>query len=176
MNRNISAKNKPSYKVYGFWSIIVLLTVIFVGFVVWQFIKSTNRLTIAEDITNIKYEYILDQKGTYYVLVYSYKDITGEDNELYTEELKETIEIYLNHAKGNNEIPKLFGMNLDDIANRGSLKTGTSSTSNTGYTSYKSIKFNETDVPTIMKITDGKVIKDYVLEIDILEELKVEKD
>jgi len=176
MNRNISAKNKPSYKVYGFWSIIVLLTLVFVGFVVWQFIRSTSRLTIAEDMTNMKYEYILDQKGTYYVLVYSYKDINGENNELYTEELKETIEIYLNHAKENKEAPKLYGMNLDDIANRGSLKTGTSSTSNTGVTSYKNVKINEKDVPTIIKVTDGKVVKDYVLEIDILEELKVNKD
>jgi hypothetical protein len=118
---------------------------------------------------------VLDQKGTYYVLVYSYKDITGESNELYTEELKETIEIYLNYAKENKDAPKLYGLNIDDIANRGALKTGSSSTYNNDVTSYKNVKINEVDVPMIFKVTDGRVIKDYLLEIDILEELKVNK-
>ena len=52
MNRNLSTKNKLSYKVLGFWSIIALLTLIFIGFVIVKFIETRNIQTM-DDLINV---------------------------------------------------------------------------------------------------------------------------
>src|SRR5690606_21549407 len=107
MNRNLSTKNKLSYKVLGFWSIIALLTLIFIGFVIVKFIETRNIQTM-DDLINLREQQIFEQKGTYYVYVYSKVGVTEDKNELEeAAELEETIINYLTYAKKNNEASKL---------------------------------------------------------------------
>lgn len=176
MNRNLATRNKPSYKVYGFWGIIALLTLVFIGFVIVKFVESRNIQTM-NDISNLSEQQIFEQQGTYYVYIYSKVGITDSKSELdRADELEETIISYLTYAKRNKEASKLYGMIVDSgsdtYGNYGSLVTGSQTTQVVNVTSFRNLKINREDVPMLIKISDGRITNQYLKETEIREELQ----
>src|SRR5690554_6880081 len=115
MNRNLATRNKPSYKVYGFWSIIVLLTLVFISFVIVKFVQSRSDLDM-DDLSNLSYREVLSVEAKpYYVFIYSKFGVTEDESDLERiEELRPTIENYLNRVKNDKELPKLYGMIVEN--------------------------------------------------------------
>lgn len=176
MNRNIAAKNKPSYKVYGFWSIIVLLTLVFVAFVIVKFVSSRSDLDL-DDLSNLTGQQVLEREGTYYVFIYSKVGITEDKTELErTEELRKTIENYLNRADKNKELPKLYGMIVENGYgdNDLTLFTGEEGTQLEGKTNFRDFRINKADVPMLIKVSNKRVSAQYLKEIDIKRVLEPE--
>lgn len=177
MNRNLTTRNKLSYKVLGFWSVIALLTLVFIGFVVVKYVENKNVQTM-NDISNLKGEEVFQQEGTYYVYIYSkvgivVNDIPRGDNELErAAELEETIVSYLTYAKRNKDATKLYGMIVDVYENSGSLVVGEQTTQTVNVTSYGGLKINTKDVPMLIKITGGRITNQFLKESDIREELQ----
>ena len=176
MNRNLTTRNKLSYKVLGFWSVIALLTLVFIGFVIVKYVENRNIQTM-NDISNLSEEAIFQQEGTYYVYVYSKVGIPQGENELErAEELEETIVSYLTYAKRNKDATKLYGMIVDSgsdtYGNYGSLVFGAQTTQTVNVTSFMNLKINSKDVPMLMKISGGRITNQYLKESDIREELQ----
>ncbi|HHW99828.1 MAG TPA: hypothetical protein GX740_00795 [Acholeplasmataceae bacterium] len=170
------AKNKLSYKVIGFWSVIALLTLLFIGFVIAKFIETRNIQTM-EDMSNLREQQIFEQQGTYYVYVYSKFGIEGHEQILdKAAELEETIVNYLTYAKRNKEASKLYGMIVDsgsdNYGNYGALVFGTQSTNVRNVTSFSNFKVHVDDLPMLVKISNGRVTDQYLTESAIKEELQ----
>jgi len=176
MNRAITRKNKVSYKVIIFWSIIGFLTLFFVGYVIYRFVEQLNVQTF-EDINNLTGDQIFEQSGTYYVFVYSKKGIEGHDDILTKKaELEQTIENYLTYAKRNEGAYKLYGMNVDigndNYGNYGALVFGTQTTNVRNVTNFKQFKVHVDDLPLLVKISGGRVVEQYITVNEIKAELE----
>lgn len=178
MNRNLVQKKKPSYKVVVFWSIIALLTLVFVGFVIFKFVETNSKVTI-DDITNLRQQQIFEQEGTYYVYVYSKLGVTEEKYELEkAKELEQLITNYLNYAKKNKNANKLFGMIVDSgsgtYGNNSVLIEGDSlNTSTVNVSTFSNLRIHKKDLPILLKIKDGKVTTQYLKETEIRNELQL---
>lgn len=176
MNRSQTTSKKLNYKVLGFWGIIGLLTLIFVGFITIKFIQTKSQPTM-NDMHNLSGQQIFNQDGTYYVFVYSKVGITEDKAELEKlEELEDAILNYLKFSKNNKTAPKLFGMIVDSGAgtygNYSVLIEGSSSTTVINKFSFDSLRINKKDVPMLMRIRGGVVDGYYILENDIRAEFQ----
>lgn len=174
MNRNLQTKNKPSYKVYSFWVIIAMLTIVFIGIVVVKFVEARNIQSM-NDISNLSGEQIFQQEGTYYVYIYSKVGVTDEKYELErAEELEEAIVKYLTYAKRNKEAAKLYGMIVDSgsggLGNYGRLVNGNSNIINVSV--FSDLKISRSEVPLLIKITNGRITANYKTNSNIQEELQ----
>jgi hypothetical protein len=174
MNRTIISKKKPSYKVLMFWSIIGLLTLIFIGFVIFRFIDS--RKVSIEDYNLIGAD-ILEQEGTYYVYVYSRFGVAN-DKEAETSkknELQELIEKYLKYTEKNSNASKIYGMVVDSgiYGNAERLIDGDSLTTTLeGKSQFRDLLIHVDDVPLLMKIQNGTVKRAFITQNDISKELQ----
>lgn len=177
MNRNQLMKNNISYKTYIFWSIMGLLTLLFIGFSTIKIVEKYSKQTM-DDMVNLYEEQVLNQVGTYYVYVYSKVGITDSKYELEkAKELEETITNYLTYAKRNKNATKIYGMIVDDgsknYGNYQVLVDGTSFTTMIEQvTSFSKIRIHKEDVPMLFKVTNGKIAKQYLKESEIREELQ----
>ena len=166
MNRAIINKNKPSYKVIMFWSIIGLLTLIFIGFIIYRFIDS--RKVSLEDYNLIGSE-LLEQEGTYYIYVYSRfgvaDDVEAERDK--TDELLVLINTYLNYTEKHSNANKLYGMVVDSGAygNSDRLVKGDTQTSVIGKSKFDDLLIHKNDVPLLMKVVNGTVQSAFILKM-----------
>lgn len=175
MNRGIVARKKLNYKVISFWSVIGLLSLLFIGFIIVKFVESINIQTM-DDMTNLREQQIFEQSGTYYVYVYSKFGIEGHEQILEKkDELTPTIENYLTYAKRNKQAPRIFGMIVDsgsdNYGNYGALLFGTQTTNVRNVTSFKNFKVHVDDLPMLVKISGGRVTEQYITVNDIKAEL-----
>lgn len=171
MNRNIANKNKVSSGSVIFWSVMGILVLIFIGFVILKFVNSKGEKTL-KDLVNIKEQQVFEQKGTYYVYVYSIQGVTDEKTELdVASELEETITNYLNFEKTNKDAPKLFGMLVDSskgsYENYRTLIKGNSKTDIVGISNFNDLKINVKNVPMLFKVENGKIVAQYLTVSDI---------
>ncbi len=180
MNRNIGTKAGLSYKVIGFWAAIALLTLIFIGLVIFKFVE-TRKIQTMNDIINLREDQIFEQGGTYYVYIYSKVGVTEGKEELErAQELEEAIITYLTYAKRNKESSKLYGMIVDSgsdtYGNYGALVRGSYITQTKNVTSFSDFKINETDIPMLIKVQGGKIVEQFLKETDIRKELQRASD
>lgn len=174
MNKVITKKNKPSYKVILFWSIISLLTLIFIAFVVVKFIDNQREVNKLDELNNLTGQQIFDKEGTYYVFVYSKVGVTESKLELdKLEDLEEAILNYLTYVKRNSDKNKMYGMIVDGYENYSCLVEGSSlDTSVVGKTNFADLRIHKADLPILLKIQNGKVISAFLTESDIRKEIQ----
>ncbi|MCK9537078.1 MAG: hypothetical protein M0R05_05825 [Bacilli bacterium] len=171
MNKKLSSKKQLSHKVMIFWSMIGLLTLIFIVTVIVMFVKARSSRSI-DDLINLHENEIFEQKESYYIYVYSKVGITDEKAELdKAADLEELIITYMTYAKRNSQAKRIYGMNVDSYRNRSVLITGSQLTEVLYKTKFINLRINTDDVPILMKIEGGKVVKDYLTEKAIREEL-----
>ncbi|MDD4000353.1 MAG: hypothetical protein PHX62_05620 [Bacilli bacterium] len=176
MNRTISNKNKPSHKVIIFWSLIALLTLSFIGLVIYRFI-STREANISDNLINLSEEQVLGKEGTYYIYVYSRVGVTEGKLELEkADELEISINKYITYVKNHSNVNKIYGMVVDSgtgtYGNNSRLVDGDSAkTVVENVDKFENLWLHVDDIPILMKIENGKVTKAYLTANAIKEEL-----
>lgn len=174
MNKTVN--NNANYKITIFWAIIGLLSLIFIGIVVFRFIGS-QTVNSMDDLTNLRDQQIFQQEGTYYVYVYSKVGVTEGKYELEkAKNLEETILTYLTYVKRTKDANRMYGMIVDSgsgsYGNNSCLIDENSTTSTTNVSSFSNLRISKGDIPILLKITDGKIVSQYLTESKIREELQ----
>jgi hypothetical protein len=160
MNRVIN-KKKPSHRVIIFWSIIALLTLTFIGIVIFRFIN-TREASLSDNLINLKEEQLLNQEGTYYIYVYSRIGVTENKLELdKANELEISIDKYITYVKNHSNADKIYGMVVDSgtgtFGNYSRLVDGDSiNTSVVGATKFDDLWIHKNDIPILIKV-EGKM-------------------
>lgn len=178
MNRKLSTKQQLSHKVIIFWSMIGLLTLVFIITILTIFFRNSSPSSI-DDLTNLREDHIFRQEGTYYVYVYSKIGITEEKAELdKASDLEELITNYMTYAKRNSQANRLYGMIVDSTAgnygNHSCLFEGTAATTVLNKTQFDTLQINKADIPILLLIKDGRVTGAYLTEREIRQELELQ--
>jgi hypothetical protein len=174
MNKVVTKKYQPSFKVVIFWSLVGLLTLAFMVFVIVKFVESSNRVSAMDDLSNLSSQQIFEKPGSYYVYAYSRVGVTEGKLELdKAEDLEETLLTYMTFVKRNSSAKKIFGMNVDSYENNSCLIDGDSVyTSVINKTAFSGLRIHRGDVPILMRMEDGKVSAAFLTESEIREELQ----
>lgn len=156
-----------------FWSIIGLLTMVFIGFVIFKFLDS--RKVSLEDYSLIGSD-ILKQEGTYYVYVYSRFGVAeNEEAEMDKKnELQELIDKYLEYTENNSNANKIYGMVVDSrIYGYAEIFTDNKdyATNVKQKSKFEDLLINLNDIPLLMKIQNGTVKDAFITQNDIRREL-----
>jgi hypothetical protein len=176
MNRAISKKQKPSHRVVIFWSIIGLLTLIFIVLVIVQFFN-TRESTLSDNLINLKEEQVLNQEGTYYVYVYSRIGVTESKLELEkASDLETLLNKYITYVKKHSNANKIYGMVVDSgtgtYGNYSRLVDGDDARTDVeGVSEFEKLLIHVDDLPILMKIENKRVVKAFTTESAIREEL-----
>ena len=172
----MSRKQKLSFRGLVFWSIIALLTLIFIVLVIVRFFSS-RETTFSDILINLKEEQVLNQEGSYYVYVYSRVGVTEHKLELEkAEDLELLINNYITYVKKHSNAKRIYGMVVDStgaggsFGNRGRLVFNRD-TEVVGASKFDDLWINAEDLPILFVVEGKKVTRAFLTENEIREEL-----
>lgn len=172
----MSRKQKLSFRGLVFWSIIALLTLIFIVLVIVRFFSS-RETTFSDNLINLKEEQVLNQEGSYYVYVYSRVGVTEHKLELEkAEDLELLINNYITYVKKHSNAKRIYGMVVDSTGaggssgNRGRLVFNRD-TEVVGASKFDDLWINAEDLPILFVVEGKKVTRAFLTENEIREEL-----
>jgi len=180
MNKKVNKSNK-AYKVIIFWSVISIMTIIFVIATINIYARY-QTIDSLEDVSKLRLaaEAVYHQdEATYFVYVYP-KD--GSVN--YTQKTKDVEPIvleYLNYVKhkypdDKKNIFKMYLFCVDDAANRGCLvdeiPSGSDILASNDY--FSDFKIKRSDLPQLLKVNAHYIVDRQILKTEIANELQNE--
>jgi len=179
-NKKTNKSNKP-YKVIIFWSVISIMTIIFVIATIDIFTRY-QTIDSLEDVDNLRLaaESVYYQEETVYY-VYAYPKDGSTNYTQKTKDIEPIVLEYLNYVKHNfpddkENVKKMYLFCVDDAANRGSLvdeyPSGFDIFSSNDY--FNDFKLKRSDLPILLKVDTEYIVDRQILKTEIANELQNE--
>ncbi len=161
MNKKYQKPKQLSYKSIIFWSIIAVITIIFLIVMVVKFAQS-RTVNSYSSLKQVSGEQVFSQKDdTYLVFVYNSYDENSATKDEFDQLMFNYITFAKRYAKNNDDVFAIYGLNVNKPENSRAIVSGDNvSESIRGINKFENLKISKNNVPLLLIIKDGAV-SDY---------------
>ena len=161
MNKKYQKPKQLSYKSIIFWSIIAIITLIFLIVMVVKFAQS-RTVNSYSSLKQVSSEQVFAQKDdTYLVFIYNSYDENSTTKDEFDQLMFNYITFAKRYAKNNDDVLAIYGLNVNKPENSRIIVSGDNVTESIrGINKFENLKISKNNVPLLLIIKDGAV-SDY---------------